>query len=114
MPSFRDGAHRAAGAGAFGDSLSDADAARYDDVRPGYPPEVVALLADADRAGAALDVFRTEPDVDPRLAAAPNVLPLPHIGSATVETRAAMGALQRQNLTAVLAGKAAVTPVTAA
>ena len=57
MPSFRDGAHRAAGAGAFGDSLSDADAARYDDVRPGYPPEVVALLADGDRAGAALDVL---------------------------------------------------------
>ena len=43
----------------------------------------------------------------------PNLLPLPHIGSATVETRAAMGALQRRNLQAVLAGDAAVTPVNA-
>ena len=75
---------------------------------------LITALQSGRLRGAALDVFRTEPDVDPRLAAAPNVLPLPHIGSATVETRAAMGALQRQNLTAVLAGKAAVTPVTAA
>lgn len=63
--------------------------------------------------GAALDVFRGEPHVDPRLARLPNLLPLPHIGSATVETRAAMGALQRRNLQAVLAGDAAVTPVNA-
>ncbi len=48
MPSFRDRLHRAAGAGAFGHLLSDGDAARYDDVRPGYPPEVVALARGRD------------------------------------------------------------------
>ncbi|MDF3604967.1 NAD(P)-dependent oxidoreductase [Paracoccus sp. DMF-8] len=61
--------------------------------------------------GAALDVFRSEPDIDRRFLALPNVLLLPHIGSATVETRAAMGQLQRDNLAAVLAGRPALTPV---
>lgn len=74
-----------------------------------------AALIDALSAGrlrgAALDVFRSEPAVDPRLLALENVLPLPHIGSATVETRAAMGDLQRRNLAAVLEGRPAETPV---
>ena len=73
-----------------------------------------ALIAALDAGtirGAALDVFRGEPDVDPRLAGLDNLFPLPHIGSATVETRAAMGALQRRNLRAVLDGKKAETPV---
>lgn len=61
--------------------------------------------------GAGLDVFRGEPHVDPRFLALPNVTLLPHVGSATAETRAAMGALQRQNLRAVLDGRPAVTPV---
>lgn len=62
--------------------------------------------------GAALDVFRAEPNIDRRFLALPNVLLLPHIGSATAETRAAMGQLQRDNLAAVLDGRAALTPVT--
>lgn len=58
MPSFRDGVHRRVGAGAFGHLLSDGDAARYDDVRPGYPPEVVDLVgAAAAVPGDALDVL---------------------------------------------------------
>ena len=61
--------------------------------------------------GAGLDVFRGEPHVDPRFLALSNVTLLPHVGSATAETRAAMGALQRQNLRAVLDGRPAVTPV---
>ncbi len=61
--------------------------------------------------GAALDVFRKEPDLDRRFLALENALLLPHVGSATVETRAEMGALQRRNLAAVLSGAAAVTPV---
>lgn len=61
--------------------------------------------------GAGLDVFRAEPHVDPRFLALPNVTILPHVGSATVETRAAMGALQRRNLRAVLDGQPPVTPV---
>lgn len=61
--------------------------------------------------GAALDVFRNEPHVDARILAMENVVIVPHIGSATVETRAAMGALQRENLAALLDGRPAVTPV---
>lgn len=61
--------------------------------------------------GAALDVFRNEPTPDPRLTRLPEVLPLPHIGTATVETRAAMGALQRDNIRALLEGKPLLTPV---
>jgi lactate dehydrogenase-like 2-hydroxyacid dehydrogenase len=61
--------------------------------------------------GAALDVFRAEPNVDPRFLTLPNATILPHVGSATVETRSAMGDLQRQNVRAHLAGQALVTPV---
>ena len=61
--------------------------------------------------GAALDVFRGEPAIDPRFLGLDNVLALPHIGSATVETRRAMGALQRKNVAAFLAGQALPTPV---
>jgi glyoxylate reductase len=42
-------------------------------------------------AGAGLDVYEHEPAVDPRLLALPNVVLLPHMGSATIEGRAAMG-----------------------
>ena len=69
-----------------------------------------ALQSGAIR-GAALDVFRGEPQIDPRLLALPNILPLPHIGSATLETRAAMGELQRRNLRAMLDGRDPETPV---
>ncbi len=54
-------------------------------------------LADALEAGrlwgAGLDVYQGEPDINPRLLAAPHTVLLPHIGSATVETRQAMCAL---------------------
>lgn len=42
-------------------------------------------------AGAGLDVFANEPQVDPRLVALPNVITLPHLGSATIEGRAHAG-----------------------
>lgn len=61
--------------------------------------------------GAALDVFRTEPKFDPRFLALKNVYLQPHQGSATVETRKGMGALQRANIRAHLAGKQLLTPV---
>ena len=69
-----------------------------------------ALEAGAIR-GAALDVFRDEPDIDPRFLALDNVLLQPHSGSATVETRRAMGRLQRDNITAFLDGRTPPTPV---
>lgn len=62
-------------------------------------------------AGAALDVFLNEPDIDPRFLALDNVVLQPHQGSGTVATRQAMGELQRANIAAFLAGRALPTPV---
>jgi glyoxylate reductase len=52
---------------------------------------LVAALEAGRIAGAGLDVFESEPAVDPRLLALPNVLLLPHLGSATIEGREATG-----------------------
>lgn len=62
-------------------------------------------------AAAALDVFEREPVVHPRLLDLDNVLLLPHIGSATVETRTAMAELAARNVAAVLAGRPPLTPL---
>ncbi len=62
-------------------------------------------------AGAALDVFEGEPNLNPRFLSAPNVLLQPHHGSGTVDTRKAMGKLMRDNLTAHFSGQPLVTPV---
>jgi glyoxylate reductase len=56
-------------------------------------------------AGAGLDVFENEPQVDPRLLELDNVVLLPHLGSATIETRTAMAELAARNALAVLAGE---------
>ena len=52
---------------------------------------LVAALESGKLAGAGLDVYPKEPNVDPRLLAQPNVMTLPHIGSATVEGREESG-----------------------
>jgi len=62
-------------------------------------------------AGAALDVFEGEPNLNPRFLTAPNLLLQPHHGSGTVDTRKAMGKLMRDNLTAHFAGQPLLTPV---
>ena len=62
-------------------------------------------------AGAALDVFWNEPNINERFLKLNNVVLHPHGGSGTAETRAAMGQLVRDNLTAFFAGKALLTPV---
>ena len=59
-------------------------------------------LADERIAGAALDVFEREPEVTDGLLALENVVLVPHLGSATLETREAMGMLCVQALRAVL------------
>ena len=74
-------------------------------------PALLDALAAQAIAGAALDVFLNEPHVDERFKALPNVVLLPHHGSATVETRRAMGQLMRDNLTAHFAGAPLLTPV---
>lgn len=61
--------------------------------------------------GAGLDVFVGEPQVGPRFLALDNVVLQPHQGSATFETRKAMGQLQRDNISAFLSGAALKTPV---
>jgi glyoxylate reductase len=62
-------------------------------------------------AGAALDVFEEEPRVHPDLLAIENVVLVPHLGSATTETRTAMADLAARNVLAVLSGGAPLTPV---
>ena len=61
--------------------------------------------------GAALDVFEGEPALNPRFAALSNVLLQPHHGSATADTRSAMGNLMRDNLIAFFAGRELPSPV---
>lgn len=62
-------------------------------------------------AGAALDVFEREPEVYPGLLDLDNVVIVPHLGSATVQTRDAMAELAARNVVAVLAGEEPLTPV---
>jgi lactate dehydrogenase-like 2-hydroxyacid dehydrogenase len=66
---------------------------------------LVAALAERRIAGAGLDVYADEPRVPAELVALPNVTLLPHIGSATLETRTAMGMLAVDNLIAHFEGK---------
>lgn len=75
-------------------------------------PALVAALADGRLGAAALDVFADEPSVPAALAALPNVVLTPHVGSLTVETRHAMGQLVVDNLLAHFAGQPLLTPVT--
>ncbi len=60
---------------------------------------------------AGLDVFRAEPDFDLRFAALDNVILSPHVGSASKETRNAMGFRALDNIASVLAGKGPVDPL---
>ncbi|MCC6992127.1 MAG: D-glycerate dehydrogenase [Acidobacteria bacterium] len=62
-------------------------------------------------AGAALDVYEKEPVVHPDLLGLENALLIPHLASATTETRTAMADLAISNVLAVLDGRPAITPV---
>ena len=66
---------------------------------------LVAALQSGQIAGAGLDVFEREPVVTPALLAMENVVLLPHLGSATRETRAAMGMRALENLRLFFSGK---------
>jgi glyoxylate reductase len=69
-------------------------------------------LREGRLAGAALDVYEREPIVHPDLLTLENVLLIPHLASATTETRTAMADLAVSNAIAVLAGQPPLTPVT--
>jgi lactate dehydrogenase-like 2-hydroxyacid dehydrogenase len=63
------------------------------------------VLAQGSIAAAGLDVYEREPDVEPKLLALPNVVLLPHLGSATIEARTAMGMQATDNLEDYFAGR---------
>ncbi|MGB5251733.1 MAG: D-glycerate dehydrogenase [Sedimenticolaceae bacterium] len=66
---------------------------------------LIAALSSGGLFAAGLDVFNGEPDIDPRYRALDNTFLLPHIGSATRETRDAMGFRALDNLDAIMAGR---------
>jgi lactate dehydrogenase-like 2-hydroxyacid dehydrogenase len=74
--------------------------------------DLLNALASKTIAGAGLDVYAAEPNVPEALFKLDNVVLLPHIGSATTETRLKMGRLVIDNLLAHFDGKALKTPVT--
>jgi len=65
---------------------------------------LLAALASGKLYAAGLDVFNNEPDIDPEFARRDNLFLLPHLGSATRETRDAMGYRALDNLDAFFAG----------
>lgn len=73
--------------------------------------DLIAALKSGQVAAAGLDVFAGEPKLHSGYIELKNTFLLPHIGSATVETRVAMGMLALDNIGAVLTGKPALTPV---
>lgn len=70
-----------------------------------------AALISGHLFAAGLDVFHNEPAFDPRFAELKNVFLTPHMGSATVETRTAMGMRALDNIAAVLAGRPPIDPL---
>jgi len=71
--------------------------------------DLIAALKSGRVAAAGLDVFEGEPNLHPEYVSLKNTFLLPHIGSATIETRTAMGMLALDNVEAVLSGRLAPT-----
>jgi lactate dehydrogenase-like 2-hydroxyacid dehydrogenase len=72
-------------------------------------PALIAALKAGVIKGAGLDVFADEPHIPAELLTMDNVVLLPHVGSATRETRQAMGDLCKANLDAYFAGRGVLT-----
>ena len=66
---------------------------------------LVAALRRGEIGGAGLDVYEQEPQLSPGLTELDNVVLLPHMGSATIETRTRMGLMAAENLLAGLRGE---------
>jgi lactate dehydrogenase-like 2-hydroxyacid dehydrogenase len=74
-------------------------------------PVLLRYLQEKRIAGAGLDVYVDEPNVPAGFFALDNAVLFPHVGSATVETRKAMGDLQIENLRRHFAGQPVLTRV---
>lgn len=72
---------------------------------------LIAALDDRRILAAGLDVFADEPRVPAALIDSPHTVVLPHVGSASVLTRQAMGQMMVDNLTSWFAGRGALTPI---
>jgi glyoxylate reductase len=72
---------------------------------------LVEALRGGRLAGAGLDVYEREPALAPGLLELDNVVLLPHVGSATRETRTRMAMVAARNVHAVLSGRPPLTPV---
>lgn len=72
---------------------------------------LASALREGQIAGAGLDVFENEPTVHPGLLELENVVLVPHLGSATVETRTAMAMLAADNALAVLSNERPPAPI---
>ena len=66
---------------------------------------LVSALQSGKLRAAGIDAYNNEPNVDPRIVSLPNTFLMPHIGSATRETRDAMGFRALDNLDAFFAGR---------
>lgn len=73
--------------------------------------DLIAALQSGSLSAAGLDVFANEPKLDSRYRTLENVFLMPHLGSATVETRDAMGFCCLDNLDAFFQGKPCPTPL---
>ncbi len=71
------------------------------------------MLKEGRLAAAGLDVYAQEPRIHPALLDLDNVVLLPHIGSASRQTRLKMASLAADNVLAVLAGRQPLNPVLA-
>ncbi|MBK7867830.1 MAG: D-glycerate dehydrogenase [Ignavibacteriales bacterium] len=72
---------------------------------------LITMLKNKKILAAGFDVYKNEPNINPELFDLDNVVLLPHLGSATVETRAGMAILAADNVIAVLTGKLPLTQI---
>lgn len=72
---------------------------------------LISLLKRKKIFAAGFDVYEKEPNINPKLLDLDNVCLLPHIGSATQETRTAMSLLAARNIIKVLKGEKPITPI---
>jgi len=76
-----------------------------------HETDLIRILRNKKSLTVGLDVFESEPNINPELLKYPNVLVLPHLGSATREARDGMAELAAKNVINVLFGKPPLSPV---